>query len=241
MKPVGTVSQLWRYPVVGLQGEALKDAKIVETGISGDRAYQLRDQGGKILVPIPQSTSPGERSILGLGAFIDESGGGGSVLNVKFAGEVASVDRPDFLAMLDSAVGVPVKLEKSSVLSTRVKLGRAIHVITNASIRALKNSYPEGDFDIRRFRPNIVLTLGPDAEDFAEESWVGRSLKVGEALLKVEKPNERCMVTTLPQGNLQEDKRILQTIIDVNDRNLGVMCSVEKGGAVVVGDPVFVT
>jgi len=47
-------------------------------------------------------------------------------------------------------------------------------------------------------------------------------------LLKVEKPNERCTVTTLPQGNLPEDKRILQTIVDANGRNLGVMCSVEK-------------
>jgi hypothetical protein len=239
LNPVGTVSELWRYPVVGLQGESLKTARIVETGISGDRTYQLRDHGGKILGPVPQSTSPSERSILGLGASIDESGGG-SVLKVAFQGEVASVDRPDFSRKLDRAVGVPVSLEESSVLATRVQRGRAVHVISNSSLRALKKSYPAGDFDIRRFRPNIVLALGPDAEDFAEESWVGKSLKAGGAVLKVEKPNERCTVTTMSQGSLPEDKRILETIIDANARNLGVMCSVERGGPVEVGDSVSV-
>ncbi len=235
---VGTISELWRYPIVGLQGESLKEARIVGTGISGDRAYQLRDEGGKILGPIPQSTSPTERGIVGMRASLDESGER-NTLKVIFEEDVAYADRPDFSSRLDRAVGVPVRLEDSSMLGTRVKLGRAIHVISDSSIRALKRSYPAGDFDVRRFRPNIVLALGPDARDFAEESWIGKSLGVGEAKLKVEKPNERCTVTTLPQGNLPEDRRILQTITETNNRTLGVMCSVEKGGAVAVGDQVF--
>jgi uncharacterized protein YcbX len=236
---VGTVSELWRYPIVGLQGELLKKAEIVETGILGDRVYQLRDHGGKILGPVPQSSSPTERSILGLGASIDETRGG-SVLKIAFEGEIASTGTPGFARKLDRVVGVPVKLEESSTLETRARRGRAIHIVSNSSLRALKKSYPSGDFDVRRFRPNIVLDLGRDAEGFAEESWVGCSLNVGEVVLKVEKPNERCTVTTLPQGNLREDKRILETIIDANERNLGVMCSVEKGGAIAVGDSVFV-
>ena len=238
MKPVGHVSELWRYPVVGLQGESLQKVKIIGSGIWGDRAYQLRDRGGKILGPVPQSTSPTERSILGLGASIDETTGGG-VLNVAFHDQLASADRPDFARMLDRAVGVPVLLEESTVPATRVKRGRAIHLISNTSIRGLKKSYPAGDFDIRRFRPNLVLDLGQGAKDFAEEAWVGRSLRVGDAALRVEKPNERCVVTTLPQGNLPADTRILETIVEANGRNLGMMCSVERGGLVALGDSVF--
>jgi uncharacterized protein len=239
LKQVGAVSELWRYPVVGLRGELLTRAEIVETGILGDRMFQLRDKGGKILGPVPQSTSPTERSILGLGASLDASRGG-TVLKVAFKDEVASFDRPDFSQKLDLAVGVPVRLEESRAMATLAKQGRAVHVISNASIRALKRSYPRGDFDIRRFRPNIVLDLGEDAEDFAEESWVGRSLRAGGAVLKVEKANERCTVTTLPQGDLPEDKRILQTIVDENGRKLGVLCRVDKVGSVAVGDSVFV-
>ncbi len=166
--------------------------------------------------------------------------GKAGVVTVTFEGEVASTDSPSFSQKLERAVGVPVTLEASSVLETRVKRGRAVHVISDSSIRALKKSYPDGDFDIRRFRPNVVLALGGEAEDFAEESWVGRSLRVGEVVLKVEKPNERCSVTTMPQGGLREDKQILQTIVDVNNRNLGVMCSVERGGVVAVGDSISV-
>ena len=233
---MGTVSELWRYPVVGLQGESLKMATILQTGISGDRAYQLRDQSGKILGPVPQSSSPKERSILGFGASIEETKGG--VLKVTLGDEVTSIDKPDFSRRLDRAVGVPVRLEESTTLARRVKRGRAIHLISNSSIRALKRSYPTGDFDIRRFRPNFVVQLGRGAQDFAEEAWVGRSLKVGNVVLKVESPNERCTVTTLPQGSLPADKRILETIIEANDRSLGVMCSVETSGAVAVGDSV---
>ena len=229
------VSELWRYPVVGLQGESLKSVKIVESGISGDRVYQLRDLNGKILGPVPQSSSPTERSTMGLGASIDETRSG--MLSVASKDEVISIVRPDFAPWLDRAVGVPVRLEESTVLATRVKRGRAIHLISNSSIRALKRAYPGGDFDVRRFRPNIVLELGRGVEGFAEEAWVGRSLRVGDAVLKVEAPNERCTVTTMPQRNLPADKRILETIIEANDRNLGVMCSVERGGAVAVGDP----
>jgi MOSC domain-containing protein len=238
LKPVGKLSELWRYPVVGLQGESLERAKVLETGIWGDRAFQLRDNGGKVLGPIPQSTSPAERSILGLGASIDETSRGG-VLKVSFEGEVASTERPDFAQMLDRAVGVPVRLEESTVLATRAKRGRAIHVISDSSIRALKRSYPAGDFDIRRFRPNLVLELGDGEEDFAEEAWVGDSLRLGGATLRVEKPNERCVVTTLPQGDLPGDRRILETIVEANGRNLGVMCSVERAGAVALGDSVL--
>lgn len=239
MKPEGTVAELWRYPIVGLRGESLKTAKIVETGISGDRAYQLRDSGGKILGPVPQSTSPTERSLLHLSASMRETGRGG-VVTVSFDGEVASIDKPDFPQKLARAVGVPVTLEASSVLETRVKRGRAIHVISDSSIRAMKRSYPGGDFDIRRFRPNILLALGGEAQDFTEESWVGKSLRMGDVVLKVEKPNERCSVTTMAQAGLREDKQILQTIVDINNRNLGVMCSVERGGAIAVGDSIFV-
>jgi len=89
--------------VIGLQGETVTRATIVETGISGDRAFQLRDEGGKILGPVPQSRSTTERSILGLGASLDESGGA-AVLKVTFQDEVASFELPDFSQKLSHAV-----------------------------------------------------------------------------------------------------------------------------------------
>ena len=38
---VGSVAELWRYPVKSMQGEQLEEAVVTEQGILGDRAYAL--------------------------------------------------------------------------------------------------------------------------------------------------------------------------------------------------------
>jgi uncharacterized protein YcbX len=42
--PVGSVVELWRYPVKSMQGEEVDTAAITERGIVGDRAYALMDR-----------------------------------------------------------------------------------------------------------------------------------------------------------------------------------------------------
>src|SRR5207245_2628569 len=72
---------------------------------------------------------------------------------------------------------------------------------------------------------------------FAEESWVGESIRIGpEVVLRVEKANRRCKVTTMKQDDLPYDGKILDTISQKNSNVLGVMCSVVMGGIVAVGD-----
>src|SRR5690349_6653056 len=46
---VGTVREVWRYPVKSMRGERLEAARISERGIAGDRVYAVRDlETGKI-------------------------------------------------------------------------------------------------------------------------------------------------------------------------------------------------
>ncbi|HUI00002.1 MAG TPA: MOSC domain-containing protein [Nitrososphaerales archaeon] len=225
----GVVDQLWRYPVVGLQGEPLKTAQIVEQGVVGDRAYHLRDTDGKIIGSIPRHS---ENGALNLRASTRD----GAVV-IESEGMSTSSDDRHFSQTLEAAIGVSVRLEANPKLATRAQNGRAIHLISRQSLRAMKESYPGGDFDVRRFRPNMVLSLA-DPQG-SEERWTGRSLRVGTAVLRVEEPNDRCVVTTLPQLGLGADERILKTITEKNGGNLGVMCSVERMGVASVGDPVF--
>ena len=74
-----------------------------------------------------------------------------------------------------------------------------IHVLTTATINQLRQLYPEGRFEVRRFRPNIVVRPeGHDAE-FAESNWVGRELHVGDdVVLAITGHCPRCVMTTLP-------------------------------------------
>ncbi|HEC58816.1 hypothetical protein LCGC14_0570630 [marine sediment metagenome] len=43
MIKVGTVKEIWRYPVKGMAGEALQQCRINERGLAGDRLWALRD------------------------------------------------------------------------------------------------------------------------------------------------------------------------------------------------------
>lgn len=43
MIKVGTVQQIWRYPVKGMAGESLSDCELGQMGLKGDRTWALRD------------------------------------------------------------------------------------------------------------------------------------------------------------------------------------------------------
>ena len=48
-KVVGSVVDLWRYPVKSMMGEELNAADIIESGLLGDRAYAVVDlSDGKV-------------------------------------------------------------------------------------------------------------------------------------------------------------------------------------------------
>jgi uncharacterized protein len=120
-----------------------------------------------------------------------------------------------------------------------------IHILTTSSINRLRQLYPQGRFEVRRFRPNIVVeSLSGDEEekkknDFIENSWVGKKMSIGEdVVLKVTAPCTRCVMITLPQGDLPKDLGILHTVARYNQVNVGVYASVEHGGIIHRGDPI---
>jgi hypothetical protein len=95
-----------------------------------------------------------------------------------------------------------------------------LHLITTSTIELLQSAYPEGQFDIRRFRPNIVIQT--DAQAFDENSWAGRTIAIGEeVILRGSIPCPRCVNTTLPQNELPHDSGILRTIAQNNRVDLG--------------------
>jgi uncharacterized protein YcbX len=112
-----------------------------------------------------------------------------------------------------------------------------IHILTTSTINRLRELYPEGRFEIRRFRPNIVIESESSSEvktkrDFIENSWVGKNLMIGEAIvLKVIGPCTRCVMITLPQGDLPNDLGILRTVAKYNQVTAGVYASVLLHGA----------
>ena len=112
-----------------------------------------------------------------------------------------------------------------------------IHVLTTATIERLRALYPEGRFEVRRFRPNIVVETAPDAAGFVENDWIDRTAAIGdEVRLRVTGPCPRCVMTTLPQGDLPSDAGILRTAAQHNEGNVGVYADVVAGGTIRRGD-----
>lgn len=115
----------------------------------------------------------------------------------------------------------------------------AVHVLTTATIDRLRELYPQGRFEVRRFRPNIVVQPGSAEKNFVENAWIGRTLAIGDGVrLNVTGLCPRCVMTTLPQSDLPRDPGILRTAAQHNQVNVGVYAAVLRGGAIRRGDPV---
>src|SRR5262249_27184207 len=75
-----------------------------------------------------------------------------------------------------------------------------VHLLTTATLNQLQDFYPQGRFEVQRFRPNIVVEPTVDEKSFAENAWIGHTLAIGDEVhLSITGPCGRCVMTTLVQ------------------------------------------
>jgi len=116
-----------------------------------------------------------------------------------------------------------------------------VHLLTTATLDRLHQLYPQGRFEIPRFRPNIVVAPASGEQDFVENAWIGHTLAIGDAVrLSITGPCGRCVMTTLAQGDLPSDPGILRTAAQHNKVGVGIYATVERGGSIRRGDAVRV-
>ncbi|HEV8375593.1 MAG TPA: MOSC domain-containing protein, partial [Candidatus Polarisedimenticolia bacterium] len=114
-----------------------------------------------------------------------------------------------------------------------------IHLLTTATLEGLRQAYPQGRFEVQRFRPNFVVEPVGGERAFAEAFWIGHILAVGDQVrLSITGPCGRCVMTTLAQGDLPADTGILKTVVQQSKGRLGVYASVLQGGTIRHGDRV---
>jgi uncharacterized protein len=123
----------------------------------------------------------------------------------------------------------------------------AIHLLTTNTLDRLSELAPRSRFEVRRFRPNVVVEC-PRLAGFVENDWSRRIVGIGETVrLKVIIPTPRCVMTTLAQSDLPSDPAVLRATAEHNRIRAGglgdlpcagVYAAVLTPGTIRRGDPV---
>jgi uncharacterized protein len=263
----GSVLAVWRYPVKSMLGEQLNESSVTARGLAGDRAYALIDiETGKVVsaknprkwgnlfefraafveppkdsqaLPAARITFPDGTNAMTDQADIDARLSASVGRSVRLASSVPDAPRiegywPDYEWLASPDQGFEVKLPPGTFFDCAV-----VHLVTTSTLDRLAAFSPQSRFDVARFRPNLVVQMTEAVDAFVENDWVGQILSVGdEVRLQINDPCPRCVMTTLPQGDLPKDPSVLRTIVQRNQGNVGVLAAVVQGGRVKPGDEV---
>lgn len=282
MRKVGTIKEIWRYPVKGMAGENLNAGTLEKTGLSGDRIWALRDTARQEIQSCkfrPELLLCSARCHPGAAAQVQVTFPDGSVLDsdedaihallsqltghrstlepLRPAGDLdfyrrhklddhtwldelkATFEResdeplPDFSQLPQSAIDFVVAAPGSFFLVT------PFHLVTTATLRHLQGITPACDWDVRRFRPNIVIETDAGAEGLVEQAWIGQRLRFGSASIDCVGATPRCGAITRAQREFTADKKILRTVVNDADQNVGIYGMIADVGVLQVGDAVL--
>ena len=89
----------------------------------------------------------------------------------------------------------------------------------------------------QRFRPNFLMRSAAGFDD-DEPALVGRRLQLGDAILRVRCPIERCVVVNYNPDGGDTDPRVLRYLGQHRNASMGIYCDVERPGSANVGDDV---
>jgi uncharacterized protein YcbX len=266
---IGSVASLWRYPVKSMLGEEIASSEVTDRGLLGDRAYALIDPATNKVVSAKNPRKWG--AMFGFHAYYDEPPKIDGPPRVAWIlapdGTKLATNQANANAELSRHLGKPVMLASSApaqpilegywpdhewlespdrTFNVEMPPGTffdcaVVHLVTTATLSRLASLLPTSRFELRRFRPNLLINVPLEAVDgFVENDWVERTVQVGDVQLQIVSPCARCVMTTLPQGDLPKDPDVLRTVVQNNRGNVGVLAAVTRVGRIERGDAVTV-
>ena len=281
---VGTLRQIWRYPVKSMAGETVDDVVLGDRGLPGDRAWAVRDEvrggirGAKKIPalmrfaaryatpPAAEGSSPAQIALPDGSTVATGATDVNARLSAALRHEVSLWPLLPADALDHYRRGRPTHEDVDTEL--RAIFGRTpdeplpdlrlfpreliefesppgtyfdafpLLLLTESALAAMAARAGESVFDVRRFRPNLVVgDTGPD-EEAPEMAWRGQRLAIGEATLRVTIECPRCIMVTHGFADLPRDPSIMRALVREAGGNLGVYATVESPGLVRAGDPV---
>ena len=143
---------------------------------------------------------------------------------------------------LSAVAGEPVRLVAPEFGAADRGRGGAATLLGEASLAAIAGELAVESVDSRRFRMNFGID---GLEPHAEDSWIGRRIQIGDAVVVPQGNVGRCAITTQNPDTGQPDLDTLKALAryrrDVSTTEplpFGVHAAVAVPGRVRVGDPV---
>lgn len=247
-----TVTELWRHPVKSLQGERVATASVFADGVEGDRTWGIRDMAtGRVLTArrapvlleaaatidgdgVPTVALPDGTTVTGPGRDTD------TALSRWLGSDVTLVSstavppaRAEFFADATDDDSQPIEW---TMPPGRFVDAMPILLLTTASLRAAAALHPDGWWDTRRFRPNVVVEVAGDG--FVEDGWCYRAVRIGSVELVPRQACIRCTMVTRPQPGLDRDLAVYRSLARHHGGTFGVWSEVTRPGTITVSDAV---
>lgn len=250
-----SVTALSTTPVKGTRLHRVDSIELGPMGADGNRRFFVIDErdrmvNAKIVGQLQTIVADAGNGLLRLtfpdGRTVEAAPEAGGQLTARFfsdSREVVMVEGP-FADALTEYLGRPVRLVEPAAGAVDRGSAGAVSLISRASLAALAEAAGESDVDARRFRM-LVEVDGIPAH--VEDRWVGRGVKIGDAVVRFGGHVGRCLITSrhpetgvidLPTLDvLAEYRRELDT---TEPLPFGIYGEVLESGTVRVGDPVTI-
>ena len=259
MNIIGTVESLWRYPVKSMRGEEMDEMFAGYAGVYGDRLFAFESSASPKAFPYftgrdqrqmlryrPRFRYPDkaarpinltEAESMPPGVNLVSANPAELMIDVETPdGKTLAIDNPELIDMLRADTDDKHQL-------TLLRSDRAMTDCRPLSIFAVQSAGKLSEetgiaVDKRRFRANIYLDLA-SSEGFAEDEFVGRSLRIGsKVILSILERDPRCVMITLDPDTGEKEPALLKKVAQAHSGMAGVYGAVLAEGMVRKGDSV---
>jgi uncharacterized protein YcbX len=225
------VLQIWRYPIKSMGGEQINASFVDDHGLRGDRKYAVQDDNGKL------GSGKNSRRFTRILGLLD--------LTAQYEGAAPVVVAPDGSRHLVATGAADAYLQLLTGRSVHVSRDTGIShfdevpfsLVGSATLNWLARQVDVA-VDARRLRPNIVVRT---EEPFAEEAWVGRTVRIGSIQAMFDRVFMRCVMVGMAQPGLAKSGSVLKAIADRRNVCMAIGGHVSQQGTVRVGDEVLVS
>jgi len=256
---IGKVESLWRYPVKSMRGEEMDELFAGYAGVYGDRLFAFKSSASR--PGFPWFTAREQRQMLRYQPRFRYPEKAARPINLAEAEKLPpganpiSANPSELMIDVETPSGEAIAIDDPALIEMLRQGGNENHELTLLrSDRAMTDCRPLSLFaiqsakrleeetsttvDKRRFRANVYLDLG-SADGFAENQFVGQSLRIGtKVVVAILDRDPRCMMITLDPDTAEKTPAILKAVAQAHEGFAGIYGAILSEGVIKRGDSV---